>query len=199
LGKTNPIIDAIDFNRFFSKQDPQNLQIMSALRMSATFPIVLPVVKMPSTPEMDIMDAGLRDNFGIESSMRYLSTFREWIDDNIGDVILIQIRDTREYEPSEGGEENSMSGMLLDPMFAIQKKWSSFQTYHQSYLEDYVGNSFPKDKFHKIVFQYIPQNKDKSAALNFHLTGREKKDLMQSVFNTDNQKGFEEIKKILRE
>lgn len=197
LGQSNPIIDAVDYNRFFEGQDPLNLQVMSALRMSATFPIILPVVKMPSAPEMDIMDAGLRDNFGTESSMRYLATFREWINENAGEVIFLQIRDTRNYEPSEGGEENSMSGMMLDPMFAIQRKWSAFQTYHQSYLEDYVVDCFLKEKFRKITFQYIPENKDKSAALNFHLTGREKKDLMQSIFNADNQKGFEEIRKTL--
>lgn len=198
LGQNNPIIDAVDYTRFFKQQDPLNLRIMSALRMSATFPIVLPVVKMPSYPEMDIMDAGLRDNFGTESSMRYLSTFRDWINDNVGEIIFIQIRDTRQYEPSEGGEQNSMSDMLFNPMFAIQQKWSSFQTYHQSYLEDYVTDCFPQGKFHKIVFQYVPQDKDKSAALNFHLTGREKKDLMQSVFNADNQLGFEEIRALLK-
>jgi hypothetical protein len=197
LGQSNPIIDAVDYNRFFEGQDPLNLQVMSALRMSATFPIVLPVVKMPSTPEMNIMDAGLRDNFGTESSMRYLSTFREWILENTSEVVFIQIRDTRNYEPSEGGEEHSVSGMMLDPMFAIQQKWSSFQTYHQSYLDDYVSDCFPKEKLKKITFQYIPQDKDKSAALNFHLNGREKKDLMESIFNADNQKGFEELRKVL--
>lgn len=198
LGQANPIIDAVDYARFFESQDPLNLQVMSALRMSATFPIVLPVVKMPSAPEMDIMDAGLRDNFGIESSMRYLSTFRDWINENVSEVIFLQIRDTREYEPSEGEEENSMSGMLFDPLFAIQRKWGAFQTYHQSYLDDYVAKDFPPGKFRKITLQYIPENKGKSVALNFHLTGKEKADLMQSVFNADNQKGFAELVKALK-
>ncbi len=198
LGQENPIIDAVDYARFFKNQDPLNLQIMSALRMSATFPIVLPVVKMPSDPEMDIMDAGLRDNFGVESSMRYLCTFREWINANTSEVIFLQIRDTREYEPSEGDDENSMSGMMLDPLFSIQRKWGAFQTYHQSYLEDYVTADFPPGKFKKIVLQYIPESKDRSAALNFHLTGREKADLMQSIFNADNQKGFAELVKALK-
>ena len=56
---------------------------------------------------------------------------------------------------------------------------------------------FPNGKFRKITLQYVPQDKDKSAALNFHLTGREKKDLMESVFNADNQKGFETLKGLL--
>jgi hypothetical protein len=197
LGNPSPQIDAVDFAAFFKDQDPYNLQIMSALRMSATFPIVLPVVKMPSKPQMNIMDAGLRDNFGTESSMRYLCTFRDWMDKNAGKVILIQIRDTRANEPSEPDEENSMSTMILDPLFAIQQKWSGFQTYYQSYLNDYVSASFPPGKYQRITLQYVPQNKDRSAALNFHLSSREKDDLMQSVFNADNQKGFELLKGIL--
>lgn len=199
LGQANPVIDAVDYARFFEGQDPMNLSIMSALRMSATFPIVLPVVKMPSAPEMDLMDAGLRDNFGIESSMRYLCTFSDWINNYAGQVIFLQIRDTREYAPSEGQEENSMSGMMLDPMFAIQQKWGAFQTYHQSYLQDFVANSFAKGKFTRIALQYIPANKDKSAALNFHLTAREKNDLMQSVFNADNQAAFARLQQLLGE
>jgi hypothetical protein len=39
---------------------------------------------MPSYPEMDIMDARLNDNFGTESTMRFLSTFRDWINGKCG-------------------------------------------------------------------------------------------------------------------
>jgi hypothetical protein len=59
-GTTTP--DAVDFLSFFEKQDPYNLQLLSALRMNATFPVVLPNVWMPSQPVMDVMDGGLRDN-----------------------------------------------------------------------------------------------------------------------------------------
>src|SRR5690348_5777398 len=34
--------DAVDFQALFSKQDPLNLRILTALRMNATFPYVLP-------------------------------------------------------------------------------------------------------------------------------------------------------------
>lgn len=197
LGNPNPIIDAVDYAQFFRNQQPMDMQIMSALRMSATFPVVLPVVKLPSYPEMNVMDAGLRDNFGTESSMRYLSTFKDWMNENTGSVILIQIRDTKANEPSENDAENSMAALMFDPLFAIQQKWSGFQTYYQSYFADYVGDAFPNGKFRKVTLQYVPQDKDKSAALNFHLTGREKKDLMQSVFNADNQKEFEVLKELL--
>ncbi len=33
--------DAVDFGSFFSKQDPMNVRMLTALRMNATFPYVL--------------------------------------------------------------------------------------------------------------------------------------------------------------
>ncbi len=197
LGQPYPVIDAIDYTRFFVHQDPLNLQIMSALRMSATFPIILPSVKLPSYPEIDVMDAGLRDNFGMETAMRYLHTLKDWMSENVGEVILLQIRDTREYEPSSPEQENTLSSMLFSPIFAIQKKWSSFQTFQQTYIEDFVQDNFAPGKFRRITLQYIPADEEKSAALNFHLTSKEKQDLLQSIFNKDNQRGFDELKRRL--
>ncbi|MEO7523547.1 MAG: hypothetical protein ABIT58_05595, partial [Ferruginibacter sp.] len=55
---SNP--DAVDFSALFSKQQPGNLRILTALRMNATFPYILPNVWLPSEPVIDVMDAGLR-------------------------------------------------------------------------------------------------------------------------------------------
>ena len=85
--------DAIDFASFFAKQDPYNLRILTALRMNATFPIVLPNVWLPSNPVIDVMDAGLRDNYRQETSLRFLEAFDDWIKENTSGVLLIQIRD----------------------------------------------------------------------------------------------------------
>jgi len=197
LNKAAPIIDGIDFAQFFKNQDPYSLKMVSALRMSATFPIVLPVVKLPSDPNMNVMDAGLRDNYGMENSTRYLHTFKDWIKEHIGEVIYLQIRDTKQEEPAEADNEESMLSMLTNPIFAIQDKWSSFQTFHQSFVLDFVKNEFPVTKFHKIVIQYIPMDKEKSVALNFHLTSKEKTYLWQSIYNTDNQKAFLQLKALL--
>jgi hypothetical protein len=71
--------DAVDFNSFFSKQGSMNVNILSALRMNATFPYVLPSVWLPTNPIVDVMDAGLRDNFGQESSLRFIEVFKDWL------------------------------------------------------------------------------------------------------------------------
>lgn len=87
--------DAIDLQNFFSKQDADQLQFTTAIRMNATFPYIMPNVFMPTTPEIQTMDAGLRDNFGLETSMRYLDVFKEWINENVGAVVIVQMRDMK--------------------------------------------------------------------------------------------------------
>jgi hypothetical protein len=197
LHQKNPVIDGIDFTEFFKNQDPYDLKLASALRMGATFPIILPIVKLPSLPEMNVMDAGLRDNFGVENSSRYLHVFRDWLKENAGNIIYLEIRDTKQTEPSAVDEETSMASMLLDPIFAIQQQWSAFQTFSQTYVQDYIKEDFLKSQYHKIVLEYSPQQKGKSVALNLHLTGKDKEDLLQSIYNAGNQEAFIELQKLV--
>jgi hypothetical protein len=75
-------------------QDADSLRFLSALRMNATFPYITPNVSLPSTPAMEIMDAGLSDNFGVSDAVRFLYVFRQWIGENTSGVILLSIRDT---------------------------------------------------------------------------------------------------------
>jgi hypothetical protein len=41
--------DAIDFGAFFANEGPMNLRLLTALRMNATFPYVLPNVWLPTS------------------------------------------------------------------------------------------------------------------------------------------------------
>jgi hypothetical protein len=193
LPQDAPMIDAVDFAQYFKQHQPLQLHMASALRMSATFPIILPMVKLPSEPELNVMDAGLRDNFGTEISLRYLHTFKDWMQEHISEVLWIQIRDTRSATPVSMNQHTGIMDMLFDPIFAIQSKWSAFQTYSQSYDDDYVLDHNTTVPIKKVVLQYYPKDQLKSAALNFHLTGNEKQDIALSVFNQNNQAGFKVI------
>lgn len=183
---SKPVMDAVDMQRFFEGQSPEDLRLVSALRMNATFPYVLPVVRMPAQPALNIMDAGLRDNFGMETSMRFLTLFRDWMLQNTRDIIVLQIRDTREHELFRPEEQNSLLSMAIDPMVVIQNKWGTFQTYAQAYMKDLAALGL-QHKLHFINLEYIPEKEDRSAALNFHLTQKEKEDLFLSMDRPRNQ------------
>jgi len=189
--------DVIDFASFFAKQNPYNLRILTALRMNATFPIVLPNVWLPSNPVIDVMDAGLRDNYGQETSLRFIEAFDEWIKENTSGVLIIQIRDR-----SPGGWEYPyMSDDITDhatkPFLLLQHNWFKMMEYFQNDMLSYYAEH-PGRTVHKILFQYASDNTENKAALNFHLSKREKKDIIISVNSFANAQSFKQLKMLLR-
>lgn len=186
LSQPAPPIDAVDYCAFFPEQNAHDLRLTSALRMNATFPYILPVVRLPSQPRMNIMDAGLRDNFGIQVASRYLHVMRDWITANTSEAIFVEIRDTRENDVTSNTDQSSLVNMLADPLFVIQNKWEAFQSYGYNYVKDFAP-AFVNNKMKFITLQYIPQEFTRTAALNFHLTKREKEDIYQSVYHSYNQ------------
>lgn len=189
-------VDGIDFCRYFAMQHPLQLKITSALRMSATFPYVLPNVYLPTRPIIDVMDAGLRDTYGQETSLRFLHVFRNWINANTSGVVFIQIRDNRKNEIVPLEKEKGLMDMVLEPLFTMQRNWSSFQDFEQNDLLAYAEHFF-EVPFHRIIFQYVPKEGTEAAALNWHLTGREKSDIAEAINNPANTKAFLYLKQIM--
>ena len=181
--------DAIDFGAFFYKQDPMNLRLLTALRMNATFPYVLPNVWLPTTPVIDVMDAGFRDNFGEESTMRFLSVFKDWLRENTGGVVLLQIRDRKTGGWDNPYESDDITELVTKPLLLLQNNWYKMQEYNQNDLiglsENLLGHSFVK-----LVFEYVPRRQEEGATLNFHLTSQEKIDVRDAVYNEKNKKPF---------
>jgi Patatin-like phospholipase len=189
LPATDP--DGVDFVSFFAKQDPYNLRILTALRMNATFPIVLPNVWLPSNPVIDVMDAGLRDNFGEETTLRFLSSFDDWIKQNTRGVLIIQIRDRK----AGGWEMPYLSDDITDhatkPFLLLQHNWFKMMEYSQNDMLSYYA-AHSSSPVYKLAFQYVDEDEQNKAALNFHLTKREEQDVISSVNSPANQQCFQQ-------
>ncbi len=187
--------DVIDFTSFFAKQDPYNIRILTALRMNATFPVILPNVWLPSSPVIDVMDAGLRDNYGQETTLRFLSHFDDWIKENTGGVVLLQIRD----RAAGGWEAPYLSDDITDhitkPFLLLQHNWFKMMEYSQNDLLTYYTTNNGV-KLYKVAFQYAADREENKAALSFHLTRREEKDIVNSLYSQGNQQSFKELLKI---
>lgn len=188
--------DAVDFTTFFKNQDPFNLRILTTLRMNATFPVVLPNVWLPSNPVIDVMDGGLRDNYGVSTSLRFLSHMQKWIEENTRGVLVIQIRDRMDGGWEHPYEYDDLTENAVKPFFLLQNNWYKMMEYFQSDMATYfVSNSgFP---IHKISFQYIPKKEEDKAALNFHLTQREKLDIHASLSSKYNVESFTKVMQLL--
>lgn len=188
--------DAIDFVSFFEKQNPYNLRILTALRMNATFPIVLPTVWLPSAPVIDVMDGGLRDNYGQETTLRFLETFEDWISKNTGAVLILQItdRETGAWEMPYVSE--NIGDHAVKPFLLLQHNWFKMMEYFQSDMLTYYSQS-NKHKIHKIIFQYATSKEENKAALSFHLSQREKNDIFNSVNLGNNVEAFQKVIQLL--
>lgn len=188
--------DAVDFAGLFAKQSPMNLRLLTAMRMNATFPYVLPNVWLPSHPVIDVMDAGLRDNFGQETALRFLFVFRKWLAENTGKVVLIQIRDRRSGGWDHPFESGDITDIITKPMLLMQYNYYKMQEYSQN--ETIAMESMMEPKFNKLSFQYLPKTEEVGAALNFHLTKSEKMDIAGALKSEENVAGFKSFLNLTR-
>ncbi|HMK03519.1 MAG TPA: patatin-like phospholipase family protein, partial [Ferruginibacter sp.] len=189
--------DAVDFAAMFVKQDPLNIRLLTALRMNATFPYVLPNVWLPSNPVIDVMDAGWRDNFGQETTLRFIDHFREWMKANTGGVLIIQIRDRTQDNWQQPFEAGSVTDIIIKPATMLQHNWFKLQDFSENDQYSYM-HAATDSALHRIAFMYVPEEEQKGAALNFHLTAREKRDVKTSFKNEYNQASMKKVKELLK-
>jgi hypothetical protein len=194
LFATDP--DAIDYVSFFRNNNPYNTSILSALRANATFPYVLPNLLLPTEPSIDIMDAGLRDNYGLETSLRFVNTFKDWLKENTSKVVVVQIRGRRlgEWEATEDGTVNFF-GELTGPIWLLQNNYYKLQDYFLDDQLQYMYNSFGPSLY-RVNIQYVPTKEEAHASLSFHLTAAEKKDIRRSLDNIGNTNEFNRLLQI---
>jgi hypothetical protein len=168
---------------------------LSALRINATFPYVLPNVWLPTRPIIDVMDAGIRDNFGQETTLRFLSVFNDWLKENTSGVVFLQIRDRKTGDWSEQRESGGFTSLFTKPITVIQLNWMRMQDYYHEELISYSDDMFDFP-FEKCSFTYVPAKKNQAAALNFHLTAKEKMDINEALGSLTNQASFSRFKQI---
>ncbi|MEX2514118.1 MAG: patatin-like phospholipase family protein [Cyclobacteriaceae bacterium] len=205
----------IDFKRFFINQDALQLRFSSALRMGATFPFITPNVQLPSFPEMETMDAGLADNFGIQDAHRFMFTFRDWIAENTSGVVLMTVRDSEKILEIEHKPPLSILEKLMTPLKNIYINWDNVQTLNNETLYHFMKETLP---FHleRVEFEYStkdflddrkplfdtregrgPRDLEVArASLNWRLTSREKRSILNNIYLENNQKSFQRLREI---
>ncbi|MEP6677097.1 MAG: hypothetical protein ABJA78_18180, partial [Ferruginibacter sp.] len=194
---TSVSADAVDFTALFQKQDPYNVRLLTALRMNATFPYVLPNVWLPTNPVIDVMDAGIRDNFGQETTLRFIDHFKDWINKNTSGVIVLQLRDRPRDNWEQPFEGASITDVFVKPATMLQSNWYKLQGYFQTDQYSYFNNS-ADSSLHRITFMYVPEKEETGAALNFHLTAREKVGVIASFYNSFNQQSMQQLVSLMK-
>jgi predicted Rdx family selenoprotein len=188
------VCNGIEFIRFFEDQDALNTKWTSVLRMNSAFPYIMPAVSLPSEPAMEVMDAGIRDNFGFINSLQYLFTFREWIKENTSGVVMVQIRDTYKRPEVEDNSVKTIVEKLTAPMRNLNGNFIIMQDYSTDRDVQYAKAWFD-GKLDFVLFQ-LPETKER-VSLSWHLTEREKLFLRAASWTPDNQKALHTLMELL--
>jgi hypothetical protein len=193
--RNTPVLENIEFREFFREQDADNIRFTSILRMNATFPYILPAVNLPSKPEISVMDAGIRDNYGVTMGLKYLYSFRNWIAENTSGVILLQLRDkTNRYE-AKGRTTHSLVKNLTSPLDNFYNNWTNVQSFEQDQLLQYASSWFKSEI--DVVYFTLMNDPTRQISLSWHLTASEKKQIKESLFTVENQIALERLKSLL--
>lgn len=191
-------IDAVDFGRMFEKQGAQNMRFSTGLRMNATYPYILPNIYLPSKPSIEVMDAGFRDNYGINSATRFIHVFKDWILENTSGVVLLQISSQVKVEEIAAKDDQGAIEAILNPL-GIAGQILMLQDYEQDTNLGFIYDLLGRDKFDVVRYIYHPKDEKKErASISFHLTSKEKDDVMQSYFLEQNDEKIERLKKALK-
>ena len=190
------LYDAIEYTRFFKEQEASQTLFSSVLRMSATFPYISPVVSLPSEPRIEIMDAGLRDNFGLETSLRFIKAFNDWIAENTSGIVIIQLRDKHKSSPVEDNPSQTLMEALTRPMGSFYGDLFDVQDFNQN-QQIQVADLWCKSKIEIIDLQLNNLDND-HISLSWHLTNKEKKKVLKSIDLPENQYGIKRIVELLK-
>ena len=189
-----PLNDAIEFSRFFREQGADSILFTSVLRMSSTFPYITPIVSLPSEPAIEIMDAGMRDNYGMEVALKYLYTFRNWIATNTSGVVIIQIRDRHKEFPIEANPPPTMMSALTRPLGSFYGNLFYMQDLSQNQQIEFISSWFA-GKVDVVDFQLQNEIPDK-ISLSWHLTEKEKNKVLHSIDLPENQQSIKTLRKL---
>jgi len=201
----NKLVGGIDFRHFFQNQNADSLRFLSALRMNASFPYITPNISLPSEPPLEIMDAGITDNFGIADALRFLHAFRVWIAENTSGVVIVSIRDSEKEIEIESRKNQSFIEKIVTPIQSVYDNYANLQSVANDSNIEYARSWF-NNKLDVVTFQYIPTfdpeiqipTDVKRASLNWRLTSKEKQNVVFSINSKTNQNAIKQVQELLK-
>jgi hypothetical protein len=190
----------VEFTRFFRDQGGDSLRFSSAIRMSATFPYILPSVSLPSEPILEVMDAGFRDNYGIKTSLRYLFHFKDWIKEHTQGVVFLQIRENHKAYDLKTPNKKTIFELLSSPLGNVYENMFRIQDYQHDelmmYAREWFGNTI---EFIELDLNPPSNSVDEVISMNFHLTTIEKEMVMSAIHAPENKTAIDRLKRLLSE
>jgi len=191
-------VDGVDFRRLFARQQSDSLSFTTALRMNCSYPLILPPTWLPSQPATEVMDAGFRDNYGIATAVRFAQTFRDWITEHTGGIVVVQVRCWEKNRPIKERDSKGIVENLFSP-FSAAASLMAMQDFEQDNALALLDNVLGNDQLQVIRFVYRPLKKENEASMSLHLSKREKRDIIAAFYQPEIQKNLSDLQQALPE
>ncbi len=205
----NSKLSGVDFQKMFEDHGGANLRFLSALRMSATFPYITPNTSLPTHPPIQIMDAGISDNFGLSDAVRFIYSFREWISVNTSGIMILSIRDSPKLSAVSEEQGQTFIDDFTQPIATVYNNFENFQDITNDNLVGYA-RTWLKVPIDRVDIQYLPtsyvsilQKMDSirqhsvRASLSWRLTTREKQGVVETLNTPINKEALDNLIKLL--
>lgn len=185
----------IEFIKLFSTNKVMETKYTSVLRMNSTFPYILPMVSMPTQPEIHLMDAGIRDNYGTKTTVRYIVALQDWLRENTSGVIIVEMRDINKDYDMSGDGNFSLLDRIVKPGSNFYGNFQHAQEYN---AEELIENNLCRNLKIDVVTFTLRKDPTAKIALSWHLTNREKKEIKKTFKNKNNQKELQKLIDLLK-
>ena len=177
----------VEYLRAYHPYGSEQTLFTSALRMNATYPVISPLVKLPGEPQVTVMDAGFRDNFGYLAAVRFLYVFRDWINKNTGGVVIISMGIDKNFR--------SAAGKFFDP---FRNLYSDFFNIQMLNGQEMISNMQPLFPVGLEVLRLDLNERNKKISLSWQLTPQEKEHIRASIYSEDNQHTLQRLRELIR-
>lgn len=178
---------AVEFFRLYP--DATAFRVGTAARMSATFPVVSPAVRLPGRPTRRVVDAGYFDNYGVDVLAGWLTAHRKAVLEHTSGVLVVQVRGYpldvegthfRDADPSPVGK---LVAAVSAPLEALTNARGGAAHHRDDGQLDALARGFngvdgrPADFFATAVFEL-----NQSAALSWYLTNAERRQVAEGFY-----------------
>jgi hypothetical protein len=190
-----------------------DFRVVTAARLSASFPYVSPAAVLPTRPRRRVVDAGYYDNYGVTVAAGWLAdclasednTRLEWLKRHVSGVLVLQVRDgvnklsdldseIGEAGSSPGGRGFEWASTPVEGVLSARDSVSVFRNDSSlqkvSELFRIVGGreGFDPDYFASVAIEF-----EGSAPLSWYLTTPETKGMLDALAPAANTHASREI------
>lgn len=203
LDKPDQKMRGVDFQSFFAANSPGNLRFLSALRMSASFPYITPNISLPASPRVEIMDAGISDNYGLADALKFINVFKNWISNHTDGVVLVVIRDNEPNAPIALMPAPSVIDRLTYPISSVYNNLTKMQDINNDLNLELIKERLAVDldlieiSYDAFEEEGTPEGEER-ASLSWHLTTEEKNHVIHHIDKPENQAKIQALKELIK-